>query len=92
MRDLDRAFEHRIRASSDLRDLVKIFDVVLEDEQIRRAGAGDADETLIVIFDHAAHFFVVAELHADGIFCSIRCFRYLISSNVCSGGRERFGL
>ena len=28
--------------------------------------AGDADEALIVIFDDAAHFLVIAQFHADG--------------------------
>ena len=46
------------------RDLVQVLDVVLEDEQIRRAGAGDADKALVVVLDHAIHLFVVAQLDA----------------------------
>ncbi len=40
---------------------VQIFDVVLEQEQIRRAVARDADEVGVEKLDHAGHLFVAAQ-------------------------------
>ena len=40
-------------------DLVEILDVVLEDEEVGRACAGDADEALVVILHDAVNLFVV---------------------------------
>src|SRR5262245_22505597 len=45
----------------------QVVDVVLEDEQIRLAGARDPDEGLVVVFDDAPNLFVVAEAHAHGL-------------------------
>ena len=43
-----------------------VLDIVLEDEQVRLALARQADEGMVVIFDHARHFFSVRQLHAHG--------------------------
>ncbi len=64
MRDLDRAFDKGCHRTSG--NLVQVLDVVFEDEEIRNVRAGDADETLIVIFDGSAHFFAIDQLHAHG--------------------------
>src|SRR3954471_14910562 len=49
-----------------LRFFDEVFNVVLEDEQIRFAIAGEPDEALIVVFDHAGDLFAVGHFHANG--------------------------
>src|SRR5258708_30264330 len=49
-----------------LRFFDQVFNVVLEDEQIRFASAGEPDEALIVVFDHAGNFFAIGHLDANG--------------------------
>ena len=87
-RNLDRSVQ--MRRHSGLRDLVEILDVVLEDEQVRRVFAGDADEPLVVVLDRTCDQSLSASLTQIGILRSIRCFRYRVSSNVCSTGRAAF--
>src|SRR5438105_2114931 len=47
------------------RRLVQIFDVVLEDEQIRQTRTRNPNETLVVILDDAFHLLAIAQLDAD---------------------------
>ena len=49
-----------------LRFFDEVFDVVLEDEQIRFAVTGEPDEALIVVFDHAGDFLAIGHLDANG--------------------------
>jgi hypothetical protein len=44
----------------------QVLDVVLEDEQIGRAFAGEPDERMIVVFDGAGDFFTIDQLHPHG--------------------------
>ena len=41
----------------------------LKMKRLGNVRAGDADETLIVIFDGAAHFLAIDQFHADGNLC-----------------------
>jgi hypothetical protein len=44
----------------------QILDIVLEDEKVRFAAAGEADEGLVVILNDADDLLVILHLHADG--------------------------
>jgi hypothetical protein len=45
-----------------LRLFLNVFDFVLEDEQVRLTGSGQADERLVIILDHPDNFFPVHQL------------------------------
>jgi hypothetical protein len=75
LRDLNRAFE-KIRHYG-LRYLVKILDIVLEDKQVGFAGSGDANKTLIVIFNDPANLLIVAQFDAHQYFLVDQVFQVL---------------
>jgi hypothetical protein len=52
-------------ALEKLRLFLKVLDVVLEDEKIRLALAGQPDERLVVILDRPHHFFAAVHLYAN---------------------------
>jgi hypothetical protein len=64
-RNLYRFFEYAV-FQRRLTHFLNVFDVVLEDEEIRLALAREADEGLIVVLDGAGDFLAVHHLHAHG--------------------------
>src|SRR5689334_5263899 len=67
---------------------VEVFNIVLEQEQIGLAGAGDTDEVRVVELDRSVDFLVIAQTHAD------RCFlldQVLQITNLFKSLFGRFG-
>src|SRR5215831_17746896 len=51
------------RGPGPLAQFAEVLDVMLEDEEVRLAVAGQPDKRLVVVFDHADHFLSV--VHSD---------------------------
>ena len=77
--DIDRRFQ--VGGQLELYAFLdQVLDIVLEDEQVGQAGARDADEGGVVVFDDAANLLIVAEAHANGraaLDQALQVFRFL---------------
>ncbi len=62
---LDRATEVRLQLLFFTAVFSDVHDLVLEDKQIRRAFASQADHVAIVVFDPAAHHLPVHQFDRD---------------------------
>ena len=49
---------------ADSAQLCEVLDIVLEDEEIGRAFAGQSNKRVVVIFDRSCDFFAVNQFHA----------------------------
>src|SRR4051812_25983235 len=81
-----------IRHPGRLALFLDVFDIVLEDEEVRFAVAGEADERLVVIFNHAGHLFTVLHPDTDAGVGLNQLLEILRLLECLLGGARRFSL